>query len=230
MWKLASIWLQNHSFLVQFSGLSVALILIHTFILPFYLFFSFSHVSLCFAWYLALHTQLPISPNTIIPSLPHPPPIAPLHHPSPSPLTPEQTAVSDRRGAWEVQPTRQANSSYLTSHLAADRHGGSVQVYTLTWSTDSPHPITVESDLSHRIKFQILQDKNLVIYKSIMKRELNGLKISVNEPFDQLQIIILDFWCSVSLVLVINIDVSLFLHYTISKIHGPTQLVYQNNP
>lgn len=69
MWKLASIWLQNHWFLVQFSGLSVALILIHTFILLF--FFFFSHVSLCFAWYLAWHTQLPISPNTII-TLPHP--------------------------------------------------------------------------------------------------------------------------------------------------------------
>uniref|UniRef100_A0A3B1KKY5 non-specific serine/threonine protein kinase n=1 Tax=Astyanax mexicanus TaxID=7994 RepID=A0A3B1KKY5_ASTMX len=38
-----------------------------------------------------------------------------------------QTAASDRRGAWEVQPNRQANS-YLTSHLASDRHGGSVQV------------------------------------------------------------------------------------------------------
>lgn len=42
-------------------------------------------------------------------------------------LWPDQTASSDRRGAWEVQPNRQANS-YLTSHLASDRHGGSVQV------------------------------------------------------------------------------------------------------
>uniref|UniRef100_A0A8P4G0J2 non-specific serine/threonine protein kinase n=1 Tax=Dicentrarchus labrax TaxID=13489 RepID=A0A8P4G0J2_DICLA len=47
--------------------------------------------------------------------------------PSQHPPIRNQTAVSDRRGAWEVQPTRQANSSYLTSHLAADRHGGSVQ-------------------------------------------------------------------------------------------------------
>uniref|UniRef100_A0A8C1TDB7 Protein kinase domain-containing protein n=1 Tax=Cyprinus carpio TaxID=7962 RepID=A0A8C1TDB7_CYPCA len=43
-----------------------------------------------------------------------------------------QTAISDRRGAWEVQPNRQTNSSYLTSHLAADRHGGSVQVVSST--------------------------------------------------------------------------------------------------
>lgn len=42
-------------------------------------------------------------------------------------LRADQTASSDRRGAWEVQPNRQANS-YLTSHLASDRHGGSVQV------------------------------------------------------------------------------------------------------
>ncbi|XP_043933423.1 casein kinase I [Protopterus annectens] len=38
-----------------------------------------------------------------------------------------QTASSDRRGAWEAQPSRQTNASYLTSHLAADRLGGSVQ-------------------------------------------------------------------------------------------------------
>ncbi|KAM7151295.1 casein kinase I isoform 2-T3 [Macrochelys suwanniensis] len=38
------------------------------------------------------------------------------------------TASSDRRGEWEIQPSRQTNTSYLTSHLAADRHGGSVQI------------------------------------------------------------------------------------------------------
>ncbi|XP_076012452.1 casein kinase I isoform X1 [Genypterus blacodes] len=46
--------------------------------------------------------------------------------PSQHPPIRNQTAAADRRGAWEVQPTRQTNS-YLTSHLAADRHGGSVQ-------------------------------------------------------------------------------------------------------
>lgn len=39
-----------------------------------------------------------------------------------------EQASSDRRGEWEIQPSRQTNTSYLTSHLAADRHGGSVQV------------------------------------------------------------------------------------------------------
>lgn len=109
--------------------------------------FVFLRFSCCFAWFLASHAHSATSPNTIVPSLPHPRP--PLHcdnHPdSSSPPTtaaptPEQTAVSDRRGAWEVQPTRQANSSYLTSHLAADRHGGSVQVYTP--HLISQHPFT----------------------------------------------------------------------------------------
>uniref|UniRef100_A0A674PLT3 non-specific serine/threonine protein kinase n=1 Tax=Takifugu rubripes TaxID=31033 RepID=A0A674PLT3_TAKRU len=58
-----------------------------------------------------------------------------------------QTAVSDRRGAWEVQPTRQANSSYLTSHLAADRHGGSVQVVSLTnGELNADDPLTAHSN------------------------------------------------------------------------------------
>ncbi|KAJ1181161.1 hypothetical protein NDU88_006371 [Pleurodeles waltl] len=43
-----------------------------------------------------------------------------------------QTVATDRRGAWESQPRRQNNASYLTSHLAADRHGGSVQVVSST--------------------------------------------------------------------------------------------------
>ncbi|MGH0125362.1 UNVERIFIED_CONTAM: hypothetical protein FKN15_028743 [Acipenser sinensis] len=52
-----------------------------------------------------------------------------VHRDRPSQQQPlrNQTASSDRRGAWEVQPNRQTNTSYLTSHLAADRHGGSVQ-------------------------------------------------------------------------------------------------------
>ncbi|XP_041910657.1 casein kinase I [Arvicola amphibius] len=51
--------------------------------------------------------------------------------PSQQPLR-NQTASSERRGEWEIQPSRQTNTSYLTSHLAADRHGGSVQVVSST--------------------------------------------------------------------------------------------------
>uniref|UniRef100_A0A4W4GQA8 non-specific serine/threonine protein kinase n=1 Tax=Electrophorus electricus TaxID=8005 RepID=A0A4W4GQA8_ELEEL len=66
-----------------------------------------------------------------------------------------QTAASDRRGAWEVQPNRQANS-YLTSHLASDRHGGSVQVVSSTngelnaedpLAGHSNAPITVQAEV-----------------------------------------------------------------------------------
>ncbi|KAI4896763.1 hypothetical protein NFI96_020721, partial [Prochilodus magdalenae] len=71
------------------------------------------------------------------------------------PLRNQQTATSDRRGAWEVQPNRQANS-YLTSHLASDRHGGSVQVVSSTngeLNADDPlaahsnAPITVQAEV-----------------------------------------------------------------------------------
>ncbi|XP_029624095.1 casein kinase I isoform X1 [Salmo trutta] len=66
-----------------------------------------------------------------------------------------QTAASDRRGAWEVQPSR-TNSSYMASHLASDRHGGSVQVVSSTngelnaddpLATHSNAPITVQAEV-----------------------------------------------------------------------------------
>ncbi len=111
-----------------------------------FVFFSISHA--------ALHGTWPLTPNcpSILTRLFHhsPTPLPSHPLPSPTPPTPEQTAVSDRRGAWEVQPSRQANSSYLTSHLAADRHGGSVQVYTPHLiNQQPPHKISMESDLSH---------------------------------------------------------------------------------
>ncbi|XP_048722942.1 casein kinase I isoform X4 [Caretta caretta] len=57
------------------------------------------------------------------------------------------TASSDRRGEWEIQPSRQTNTSYLTSHLAADRHGGSVQLLPLQPSRDPLHTLRMpESD------------------------------------------------------------------------------------
>lgn len=137
------VWLQA-LVLIQFPGWSPALILIHAFFFPHRFFFScFACTIPCFIY---LHL---LTPRSITPPPPFPvnlPPLTLLMQP----LTPEQTAVSDRRGAWEVQPTRQANSSYLTSHLAADRHGGSVQVHSPHRSSQQPlHPISMESDLSH---------------------------------------------------------------------------------
>ncbi|XP_032870836.1 casein kinase I-like isoform X2 [Amblyraja radiata] len=44
-----------------------------------------------------------------------------------------QTGAADRRGAWEIQPNRQQNPSFLTTtQLTSDRHGGSVQVVSST--------------------------------------------------------------------------------------------------
>lgn len=137
----------------------------------FYYFVSFFIGHAAFAWYLASHTQMPsflmqlfhhLHPSFPLPLHPPPHPIHPKpHFPLTSlwqPPTPEQTAGSDRRGAWEVQPTRQANSSYLTSHLAADRHGGSVQVHTPYPFSQHPLPppapptVSMKSDLSHKSK------------------------------------------------------------------------------
>uniref|UniRef100_A0A8C2LNL4 non-specific serine/threonine protein kinase n=1 Tax=Cricetulus griseus TaxID=10029 RepID=A0A8C2LNL4_CRIGR len=42
-----------------------------------------------------------------------------------------QTASSEHRGEWEIQPSWQTNTSFLMCYLAADRHGGSVQVPTV---------------------------------------------------------------------------------------------------
>ncbi|MGH0134994.1 UNVERIFIED_CONTAM: hypothetical protein FKN15_008897 [Acipenser sinensis] len=81
-----------------------------------------------------------------------------VHRDRPSQQQPlrNQTASSDRRGAWEVQPNRQTNTSYLTSHLAADRHGGSVQVVSSTngeLNADDPlaahsnAPITAQAEV-----------------------------------------------------------------------------------
>ncbi|XP_042189722.1 casein kinase I isoform X3 [Callorhinchus milii] len=48
---------------------------------------------------------------------------------------------SDHRGAWDAQCNQQANPQHLRAHLAADRHGGSVQVVSSTngeLNTDDP--------------------------------------------------------------------------------------------
>uniref|UniRef100_A0AAR2IW47 non-specific serine/threonine protein kinase n=1 Tax=Pygocentrus nattereri TaxID=42514 RepID=A0AAR2IW47_PYGNA len=67
-----------------------------------------------------------------------------------------QTASSEHRGAWDVQPLRQTNLSYLSSYLAADRHGGSAQVVSSTngeLNADDPlaahsnAPITTQAEV-----------------------------------------------------------------------------------
>ncbi|XP_073715532.1 casein kinase I isoform X1 [Misgurnus anguillicaudatus] len=76
-----------------------------------------------------------------------------------------QTAVSDRRGAWEVQPNRQTNSSYLTSHLAADRHGGSVQVVSSTngeLNADDPLAAHSNAPITAQAEVEVVDEANCV--------------------------------------------------------------------
>ncbi|KAF2982507.1 hypothetical protein EK904_006048 [Melospiza melodia maxima] len=79
-----------------------------------------------------------------------------IHRDRPSQQALRNQASSDRRGEWEIQPSRQTNTSYLTSHLAADRHGGSVQVVSSTngeLNVDDPTgahsnaPITAQAEV-----------------------------------------------------------------------------------
>uniref|UniRef100_A0A8C4I0G2 non-specific serine/threonine protein kinase n=1 Tax=Dicentrarchus labrax TaxID=13489 RepID=A0A8C4I0G2_DICLA len=80
-----------------------------------------------------------------------------------------QTAVSDRRGAWEVQPTRQANSSYLTSHLAADRHGGSVQVVSSTngeLNADDPLAVHSNAPITAQAEVEVVDEAKYVCFVS----------------------------------------------------------------
>ncbi|NXG07612.1 KC1G1 kinase, partial [Sakesphorus luctuosus] len=79
-----------------------------------------------------------------------------VHRDRPSQQALRNQASSDRRGEWEIQPSRQTNTSYLTSHLAADRHGGSVQVVSSTngeLNVDDPTgahsnaPITAQAEV-----------------------------------------------------------------------------------
>uniref|UniRef100_A0AAY5EPP9 non-specific serine/threonine protein kinase n=1 Tax=Electrophorus electricus TaxID=8005 RepID=A0AAY5EPP9_ELEEL len=67
-----------------------------------------------------------------------------------------QTPGSEHRGAWDVQPHRQTNLSYLSSYLATERHGGSAQVISSTngeLNVDEPlvahsnAPITTQADV-----------------------------------------------------------------------------------
>ncbi|XP_014003768.1 casein kinase I isoform X1 [Salmo salar] len=77
-----------------------------------------------------------------------------------------QMAASDRRGAWDAQPHRQTNSSYLSSsHLAADRHGGSVQVVTSTnGDLNADDPMTAHSNapITAQAEVEVVEEANCV--------------------------------------------------------------------
>ncbi|XP_034639627.1 casein kinase I-like [Trachemys scripta elegans] len=73
------------------------------------------------------------------------------------------TASSDRRGEWEIQPSRQTNTSYLTSHLAADRHGGSVQVVSSTngeLNVDDPTGAHSNAPITAQAEVEVVEEAN----------------------------------------------------------------------
>ncbi|XP_015424007.1 PREDICTED: casein kinase I isoform gamma-1 isoform X3 [Myotis davidii] len=73
------------------------------------------------------------------------------------------TASSERRGEWEIQPSRQTNTSYLTSHLAADRHGGSVQVVSSTngeLNVDDPTGAHSNAPITAHAEVEVVEEAN----------------------------------------------------------------------
>ncbi|XP_014390947.1 PREDICTED: casein kinase I isoform gamma-1 isoform X3 [Myotis brandtii] len=73
------------------------------------------------------------------------------------------TASSERRGEWEIQPSRQTNTSYLTSHLAADRLGGSVQVVSSTngeLNVDDPTGAHSNAPITAHPEVEVVEEAN----------------------------------------------------------------------
>ncbi|XP_054982819.1 casein kinase I isoform X5 [Sorex araneus] len=80
--------------------------------------------------------------------------------PSQQPLR-NQTTSTERRGEWEIQPSRQ--TSYLTSHLAADRHGGSVQVVSSAngeLNIDDPTGAHSNAPITAHTEVEVLEEAN----------------------------------------------------------------------
>ncbi|NXV54263.1 KC1G1 kinase, partial [Uria aalge] len=78
-----------------------------------------------------------------------------------------QQVSSDRRGDWEIQPSRQTNTSYLTSHLAADRHGGSVQVVSSTngeLNVDDPTGAHSNAPITAQAEVEVVEEAKYVCF------------------------------------------------------------------
>uniref|UniRef100_A0A8C4V6W5 non-specific serine/threonine protein kinase n=3 Tax=Neoaves TaxID=3078114 RepID=A0A8C4V6W5_FALTI len=86
-----------------------------------------------------------------------------VHRDRPSQQALRNQASSDRRGEWEIQPSRQTNTSYLTSHLAADRHGGSVQVVSSTngeLNVDDPTGAHSNAPITAQAEVEVVEEAN----------------------------------------------------------------------
>ncbi|XP_073852115.1 casein kinase I isoform X9 [Macaca fascicularis] len=78
-----------------------------------------------------------------------------------------QNTSSERRGEWEIQPSRQTNTSYLTSHLAADRHGGSVQVVSSTngeLNVDDPTGAHSNAPITAHAEVEVVEEAKCIMF------------------------------------------------------------------
>ncbi|NXN55070.1 KC1G1 kinase, partial [Rynchops niger] len=92
-----------------------------------------------------------------------------VHRDRPSQQALRNQASSDRRGDWEIQPNRQTNTSYLTSHLAADRHGGSVQVVSSTngeLNVDDPTGAHSNAPITAQAEVEVVEEAKYVCFTS----------------------------------------------------------------
>ncbi|NXQ07090.1 KC1G1 kinase, partial [Vidua macroura] len=90
-----------------------------------------------------------------------------IHRDRPSQQALRNQASSDRRGEWEIQPSRQTNTSYLTSHLAADRHGGSVQVVSSTngeLNVDDPTGAHSNAPITAQAEVEVVEEAKYVCF------------------------------------------------------------------
>uniref|UniRef100_A0ACB8E4B5 Uncharacterized protein n=1 Tax=Sphaerodactylus townsendi TaxID=933632 RepID=A0ACB8E4B5_9SAUR len=78
-----------------------------------------------------------------------------------------QLAASERRGDWEVPPVRQTNALFLATHLASERHGGSVQVITSTngeLNIDEPPGVPSNTQIAERTEVEVVEEANVFLY------------------------------------------------------------------
>ncbi|KFP33489.1 Casein kinase I isoform gamma-1, partial [Colius striatus] len=90
-----------------------------------------------------------------------------MHRDRPSQQALRNQVSSDRRGEWEIQPSRQTNTSYLTSHLAADRHGGSVQVVSSTngeLNVDDPTGAHSNAPITAQAEVEVVEEAKYVCF------------------------------------------------------------------
>ncbi|XP_015274256.1 PREDICTED: casein kinase I isoform gamma-1 [Gekko japonicus] len=120
---------------------------------------------------------------------PIPTPVGPMHVESGPSMTreshmyrerasiqPQRTqAASERRGDWEAPPpVRQTNALFLTSHLASERHGGSVQVINSTngeLNMDEPPGVPSSTQIAERTEVEVVEEAKCCCFYKRKRRK-----------------------------------------------------------